>query len=298
VSTVLLDPQVRAYLDSVEGLPALPNLTVVEARQGAEAAAALLGGEPEPVASVEEVDAGGVRCRLYRPEQDGGGVLVYYHGGGWVIGSLETHDRQARQLANRGACAVLSVDYRLAPEHRFPAAVDDSWAATAWAGERFDRVAVGGDSSGGNLAAAVALRARDRGLDLALQLLVYPVTDCDPDTESYRDFAQGYGLTRDAMRWFWEQYVPAEAQRADPEASPLRADSLAGTAPAVVVLARCDVLYSEGAAYARRLEEEGVPLALLEYDGQIHGFYRMTALLDGARAAQDASAVLLRDALR
>jgi acetyl esterase len=298
VSTVALDPQVRAYLDSVEGLPALPNVTIEEARLGAEAAAPLLSGEPEPVASVEEVDAGGVRCRLYRPEEDGGGALVFFHGGGWVIGSLDTHDRQARQLANRGACSVLSVDYRLAPEHRFPAAVDDSWAATAWAGERFDRLAVGGDSAGGNLAAVVALRARDRGLDLAHQLLVYPVTDADLGAASYRDYAEGYGLTRDAMRWFWEQYVPEEAQRGDPEASPLRADSVAGTAPAVVVLARCDVLYSEGAAYARRLEDEGVPVTVLEYDGQIHGFFRMTGVLDGARTAQDAAAALLRDALR
>jgi acetyl esterase len=292
-----LHPQARAYLESTRDAPTITEVSVEEARRTAEEAAPALVGEPEPVASVEELHAGGVRCRLYRPELDRGGVLVYLHGGGWVIGSLDTHDQSARQLANRGECSVLSVDYRLAPEHVFPAAVEDSWIATAWAAERYDQVAVGGDSAGGNLAAVMALRARDRGLDLALQLLVYPVTDFDFETESYCAFAEEYGLTREAMRWFWERYVPDAARRADPDASPLRADSLAGTAPAVVVLARCDVLYSEGLAYARRLEEEGVPVTLLDYDGQIHGFYRMPALLDDAGAAIDASGPLLRAAL-
>jgi acetyl esterase len=292
-----VQPQARAYLDSLPEAPPIWEVTVEEARRGMEQTAPALAGEPASVASVEDVDAGGVPARLYRPVGGERGVLVWFHGGGWVIGSLDTHDVLARQLAARSGAAVLSVDYRLAPEHRFPAAVDDAWAAAAWAGERFERVAVGGDSAGGNLAAVVALRARDRGLDLALQLLVYPVMDCDLDTASYRECGDGFGLTRDSMRWFWSQYVPDEARWADPEASPLRADALAGVAPAHVVVAECDPLRDEGVAYARRLQAEGMPVTLRRYAGQIHGFFRMLAVFDDAQHAVDEAAAAVRAAV-
>jgi acetyl esterase len=232
-------------------------------------------------------------------------VLVYFHGGGWVVGSLESHDGVCRALAARTPCLVVAVDYRLAPEHRFPVAVDDAWAATAWVAEHARsiggdpaRIAVGGDSAGGNLAAVVALRARDRGLRLALQLLVYPVCDDDLDTDSYREWAEGYGLTRAAMGWFWDHYLGPEGhvQGPGPEACPLQAPDLSGVAPALVLLAEYDPLLDEGEAYAHRLDEAGVPVARRRYEGVIHGFFRMAALTDRASEAHDEAAAALRAA--
>ncbi|MFQ5427224.1 MAG: alpha/beta hydrolase [Gaiellales bacterium] len=229
--------------------------------------------------------------------------MVYFHGGGWVIGDLDTHDGVARALANRARSVVVSVDYRLAPEHPFPASIDDAWAATAWVAEHGpqgidrDRLAVGGDSAGGNLAAIVARRARERDLDLRFQLLVYPVTDFDLGTRSYLDYAEGCGLSRDAMRWFWDLYVPSEQSRASPDASPLRARDVTGLPPALVQTAEFDVLRDEGEAYAARLEEAGVPVTLTRYDGLIHGFIRMPGVLDRASDALDEAAAALRAAL-
>ncbi|MDX6472387.1 MAG: acetyl esterase, partial [Gaiellaceae bacterium] len=215
-------------------------------------------------------------------------ALLWFHGGGWAVGSLESHDPVCRHLARTTPCCVLAVDYRLAPEHPFPAAVEDCLAATAWAsraaaelGIDTGRIAVGGDSAGGNLAAVTALRARTAGVPVALQVLAYPVTDIDLDTPSYLEHAEGLNLTRAKMEWYWRLYL-AGADGATPDASPLRAESLRGVAPALVQTAEYDPLLSEGEAYAERLAESGVPVTLTRYDGMIHGFLRMRALTDVA----------------
>lgn len=305
-----IDPDARAYLDSLAaaGVPPVTELAPEEARRNTEAAAPGLFGPVEPVGAVaDRTLPGPVHVRVYEPaavERDRG-VLVFFHGGGWVTGSLDSHDGVCRTLAATTPCAVVAVDYRLAPEHRFPAAVEDAWTATAWVAEHAAslgadpaRIAVGGDSAGGTLAAAVALRARDRGLRLSLQLLVYPVCDAACDTPSYRDCAEGYGLTAAAMRWYWQQYLGPDGDPADPEASPLRARELAGAAPALVLTAEHDPLRDEGEAYAARLREAGVPVTLVRYDGLIHGFYRMPAAIGRARDALSASAAALRVAFR
>jgi acetyl esterase len=192
----------------------------------------------------------------------------------------------------------VAVGYRLAPEHPHPAAVDDAWTATAWAAERFAPLGVGGDSAGGHLAAVVARRARDRGLELALQVLLYPVTDHGCDTPSFRAHGTGTNLTAETMRWFWAQYLPDATLADDPEVSPLRAADLEGLAPALVVTAEYDPLCDEGEAYARRLREAGVPVTLSRYEGQIHGFLRMPAQIRRGREGLDEVARAVRAALR
>jgi acetyl esterase len=306
---VPLDPDVQAYLDEIAGLPALGELPVEEARTATEAFAPALFGPVAEVASTEDRAIPGpngpVRVRIYRPAgiEPPLPALVYFHGGGWVIGSLDTHDGVCRALCAATPCVVVSVDYRLAPEHRFPAALEDGWAATVWVAERARElmlepgaIAVGGDSAGANLAAVVALRARDRGLPLRLQLLVYPVTDSDLDTPSYLENASGFGLTRGAMAWFWEQYLGPDGDRAHPDAAPLRAGSLAGVPPALVQVAEYDPLLDEGVAYARRLEVDGVPVTLTRYDGLIHGYLRMPAKIRRAEEALGECAAALRAA--
>ena len=295
-----LDPQAAAYLERVRALaiPPYPELSVAEGRRLLDEGAPALFGEPDPVESVEDAEADGIPVRVYRATAgDVPPALVYLHGGGWVIGSLTSHDGLCRTLAARSGCAVVAVDYRRAPEHPYPAAVEDAWTATAWAAERFGPLAVGGDSAGAQLAAVTALRARDRGLPLALQVLLYPVTDFNFDTPSYREHGTGTNLTEATMRWFWSQWLPDAAAGAEPEASPLRAPELAGVAPALVLTAEYDPLRDEGEAYARRLEEAGVPVVLRRYAGQIHGFVRMPAVFDRAREAIDEVAASLRSAL-
>jgi acetyl esterase len=294
-----LDPQAAAWLDQVReaGAPSYMELGPVRAREVVDAAAPVLFGPPDAVTAVEEVDAGGVPARLYRPEAEGPGAVVYFHGGGWVVGSLDSHDGLCRTLAARSGRAVISCDYRLAPEHPYPAAVEDAWVATRWAAAAHGTIAVAGDSAGGHLAAVAALRARDAGLPLALQVLVYPVTDCAFDTPTHREHGDATGLTTEMMRWFWEQFLPDPSRGAEPEVSPLRAPSLAGVAPALVLVASHDPLRSEGDAYAHRLAEEGVPVTLSCYDGQIHGFVRMPAVIDRAQHAIDELAAALRAAL-
>jgi acetyl esterase len=269
-----------------------------------DAAAPDLFGPLDDVGSVVEQTlpgpGGPLRVRIYeaagtRPFP----VVVYLHGGGWVVGSFETHDGVCRALAARTPCIVVAVDYRLAPEHRFPAALEDAWAATAWVAEHAaslggdpERIAVGGDSAGGTLATACAMRARDRGLRLALQLLVYPAADHRFDTPSYEECAEGYGLTRDALRWYWAQYLGSDDGSA-PEASPLRASDLAGLAPACVFTAEYDPLRDEGEAYAARLEAAGVPVRLSRCEGLIHGFFRMPGTIPRANAVLDEAAEAL-----
>jgi acetyl esterase len=305
-----LDPQAKALLDvinAVEG-PALHELSPTEARQ---VYAQLSAGRTsdDPVGSVEDRSVpspdGEVPIRIYRPQGDGPfGVCLFFHGGGWVIGDIDTHDAQARSLASRSGCAVVSVDYRLAPEHVFPGPLEDCFAATTWvvehAGELgFDpaRVAVAGDSAGGNLAAAVSILARDRGgPDLAFQLLVYPATDHSFSQASYLENAEGYFLTAAAMRWFSAHYL-ADGEPTDPLAAPLHAPDLSNLPPALVITAEYDPLRDEGEAYGDRLVEAGVPCTIRRYDGMIHGFLGLAHLLDQGATALDEASSALREAI-
>lgn len=262
----------------------------------------------EPVASVEDrtITANGAQIpvRIYRPES-GPAVkpaLVWFHGGGWVIGSLDGSDFGCRIMANASGCTVISVDYRLAPEYKFPTAVDDCLAVTKWVAENGPelgvdgaRIAVGGDSAGGNLAAVVSQLARDGGGPaIAFQALVYPVTNYDFSTASYRDNAEGYLLERDSMEWFWGHYLRSEADGASTKASPLRHTNLAGLPPAIVLTAEFDPLRDEGEAYAERMRAAGVPVEARRYDGQIHGFFANPAIDDGSEAARHVGKAVAR----
>jgi acetyl esterase len=250
--------------------------------------------------------AGDIRIRIYTPSEGEAPwpCLVYLHGGGWVICTLDSHDTICRMVANRAACRVVSVDYRLSPEHKFPAPFDDCYAAVQWVHDNAaelgvdpDRLAVGGDSAGGNLSASVAIKARDEGgPPLRYQLLVYPVTDHNFDTASYSENGDGYLLTADMMRWFWDHYLASPDHGANPIASPLRADNLAGLPPAMVITAEFDPLRDEGEAYAARLEEAGVPVDHTRYDGQIHAFWQMPGSFPAAHSAADAAGAALRKA--
>lgn len=305
-----LDPQAKSYLDRMAELGLRPpnELTVDEARRQLEDSSQLLCGPKQSVGAIEDFKVERVPVRLYTPAAgESGRMAVYMHGGGWVVGSIETHDGTCRAIANRSGCRVASVGYRLAPEHRFPAAVEDCWTVTRWASGQARSVAVAGDSAGGNLAAVMALRARDAALPLACQVLIYPVTDWRFDTASYVRNAEGYGLTLSAIRWYWDHYLPprggGSAETPDggaggghPEASPLRAASLAGLAPALVVVCEYDPLRDEGVAYAERLRQAGVAVRLSEYEGMIHGFVRMAAIIDRTQDLLDEIAGYLRDA--
>jgi acetyl esterase/lipase len=305
-----LDPQAQKIVDAMAalGLKPVEDSTPEEARESIRARTAVLGPFEEVAAVVDHrlpVEGGEITVRVYSPGGEGlHPALVFYHGGGWVIGDLYTHDGICRALANAAGCVVASVDYRLAPESRYPVAAEDSYTALRWLvanaarlGVDPRRVAVGGDSAGGNLATVAALMARDRGGPaLVHQVLIYPVTNHDFDTPSYHENATGYVLTREAMRWFWRHYLAREAQGEEPHASPLLAPNLAGLPPALVITAECDPLRDEGEAYAARLRDAGVPVTLTRYGGMFHGFFRMTRLLDKARAALEEVAGSLRKA--
>ena len=291
---VRLEPDVAAVLAerAIEPEPA----TLEEARVAYEADALRLAGASEPVAAVEDVDADGVPGRVYVPE-DPEGVVVWLHGGGWSMGTLLAYDALCRALANRARAVVLSVDFRLAPEHRFPAALDDATRATEWALVRWGGapVAVAGDSAGGNLAAVVARRLRGR---VAFQLLVYPATDAAAVSASHERFgADGrFGLSRHDMVGCWECYAPGAAKRS-PEVSPLRAPDLSGLAPAHVLLAECDPLTDEGSDYAGRLEAAGVPVEVRVWPGTVHGFLRWRGAVEVAETALTEAAGALRRGL-
>jgi acetyl esterase len=300
-----IDPQAQAMADLLGPGLDLAKLDLAQARRALDEGARL-GPRPE-VAKVEDLEvpgpSGRIPVRVYRPsERPGLPTLVYFHGGGWAICSLETHDPTCRQLANAAECVVVSVEYRLAPEHPFPAAPEDCYAALGWVAQHAGsfgadarRLAVAGDSAGGNLAAVVALLARDRrGPALCHQLLVYPVTDHSFDTPSYRDNAEAPILTRDSMRFFWEQYLARAEDGANPYASPLRAKDLSGLPPAHVITAEYDPLRDEGEAYAARLSEAGVPVRCDRYDGMVHGFFGFTEGIDRAREAVAEAASGLR----
>lgn len=310
-----LDPDTLVVLDMMRaaGRPPFEQLTPDEARAAYAATRAALQPDPEDVAEVRDLSApgplGDIPLRSYRPAGSAGvevlPALVYYHGGGWLLGGLESHDVICRRLANLACCAVISVDYRMAPEHKFPAAVQDSAAATRWVVEnagllRLDpaRVAVGGDSAGGNLAAVMALMARDGDLPKpAFQLLIYPATDMMMVTVSSQTVREGVPLTSSSMKWFIGHYLRDAADGLDWRASPLRAASLAGTAPALVLTASADPLRDEGLAYAERLEREGVRVKLLHVSDQVHGFISMGRIIRAADVLLQAMGAVLRQAL-
>jgi acetyl esterase len=307
-----LDPQVKTVLDQLASLngPPIQELGVTEARALLERLAAI-GGPPAEVARVEDRTfagpAGDVPVRIYRPTDDAGPqpVLVWFHGGGWVLGSIEGSDLTCRNLAAQSGVVIVSVGYRLAPEHPYPRGLDDCYAALVWVtatagdlGVDPDRVAVGGDSAGGNLAAVVALAARDRGGPaLRFQLLVYPVTDALMSHPSVRDNGQGYMLTDDSMKWFIELYLGDRGDPKDPLVSPVYADDLSGLPPALVITAEYDPLRDEGEAYGTRLQQDRVAAKVSRYDGMIHGFFSMGAIVDAARRATGEAADALRGAL-
>lgn len=291
--------EVRRYLEATgsDSTWRTGDIAALRARTRAEALS--VRGPLAPVASVDTLVAGGAHCRLYRPvaAAPANGVVVWIHGGGWIHGDLDCYEGVTRAMAAATGYPVLAVAYRLAPEWPFPAALDDVWAALRWAAERFDRVAMAGDSSGGNLVAATALRARDSGVRLDLQALVYPVLDSVATTpyklgfrERYASFAgqRDFGSTAfDRIANIWEQYVPDPAQRMQPYASPMHATSLRGVAPAVVVTAEHDFLRGEDEQYVQRLRADGVPATLHEFPGQIHGFFQMRGVLTDAHRAME-----------
>jgi len=277
--------------------PAFHTQSVADARASYTAGAEVLEPPRAALARVEPVkipasDGTLLDARLYAPSSDVLPVLLYMHGGGFTIGNLETHDSLCRQIALRSEAAVLALDYRLAPEHRFPCAVDDSWAALRWlvehaAGLGLDatRLAVGGDSAGGTLAAVTAIHARDIGVPLRLQLLITPGTTAHADTPSHREFAHGFLLEAETIAWFFDQYIAPE-QRRDWRFAPLEADDVEGVAPACVVLAECDPLIDEGLAYADKLRAAGVAVELDLARGVTHDFIKMGRLLPEADASQ------------
>jgi acetyl esterase len=251
------------------------------------------------------IDGGPFQVRVHIPIESPEGVFVYLHGGGWVLGDIEAYDTLGRQLAEKSGCAVILVNYRKAPEWRYPIAVEDSWTALLWAEEHLDDLAgrpvplfVGGDSAGGNLAAVMALRARDNnGPQLAKQFLIYPVTDADFSRASYLEAENQTMLTTTFMQRLWDHYVPDPQDRTHHEASPLRAETLEGVAPALVMTAAHDVLRDEGEAYAQRLKDAGVPVEYRCWAGQMHGFFQMVNILPGATESMDFLTRNIRGAL-
>jgi len=300
-----LHPQVQAIRDRLEREPSpmLYTMSIEQARAADLRSAVATAGSVEPVGQVSELTipgpAGGMAARVYRPGQEGPlPVLMYFFGGGWSLGTLDTSDAVCRMITNAARCVTVALSYRLAPEHKFPAAVDDCYAGTAWVagqagrlGADAARLAVGGDSSGGNLAAAVAIAARDRGgPDLVHQLLVYPNTDYRADTPSMREMTDPLFFNPNSVAWYWGMYLAGDEDGTNPLASPLRAGDLSGLPPATVITAEYDPLRDEGERYADRLAQAGVPTELLRYDGMPHGFFTMVGTLDVARVAVAAAA--------
>jgi acetyl esterase len=305
-----LDPVAQQFLDQLAagGLPPLESMSPAEARVATDGMICAFAEQTE-LAAVEDRrvpgPAGEIPVRVYTPEgRVPLPILVYFHGGGFVIGSLHSHDPICRALAARVPAVVVAVDYRLAPEHPFPAAAEDAYAATSWVathareiGGDPGRIAVAGDSAGGNLSAVVSLLARERGgPSLAHQLLIYPVTDFSFETRSHIDNGEGYFLTRSLMEWFLGHYFSGPTPRSDPRFAVLRAPDLRGLPPATVVTAEFDPLRDEGESYAARLRAAGVPAELTRVDGMFHGFFGMPALFPQAATAIDAAAVVLRKA--
>jgi acetyl esterase len=297
---MVLHPQSQAVADLMAalGMTPLNELSPADARAAFKAARVPLD---IPVHEVRDVDAGGVPCRLYRPSPEVDlPLVIYLHGGGWVVGDLDTHDHVCRTLANRAGMAILSVDYRLAPEHKFPAAVDDARAATVWAFENAARLgvdparlAIAGDSAGGNLAAVVAQRGV---VPLKYQVLIYPAVDMSMTLPSIETNAVGPTLTKTMMRWFIDQYLRDESDEKDVAASPILAadDVLATVPPALIVTSEFDPLCDDGEEYGKRLAGNGVNASVVRFNGTLHGFFSMLAGVDDASGAHDLVASYLR----
>jgi acetyl esterase len=305
-----LYPEVRALLEAVEaaGAPPIETLSPGDARQAAIDALKATGGQPEEVGRVENLriphPERPIPIRIFTPAAEGPfPCLVYFHGGGWVVCDLDTHDAVCRAISRRAAAVVVAVDYRLSPEYKFPAAVEDCYTATQWVADnavrlRIDprRIAVGGDSAGGTLSTVMCLKSRDeRGPALALQVLVYPVTNLASfETASYREFAEGYYLTRAEMEWFRGHYLARTEDAQNPYASPLLAPDLRGLPPALVITAECDTLRDEGEAYAKRLAEAGVEVTCTRYGGMIHPFFSLGGVFSQGRRAVEQVAAAVR----
>ena len=306
-----LDAQSKALVEKLSSiqLPPFEQLTAQDLRE----AYRNMAPAPTPPASGSLIcedrtipgPAGPLKIRTYRPSPDGRlAVMVFFHGGGWVTGDLDRHDPLCRELTTRIGCMTVSVDYGLAPENKFPAGLNDCYAALQWVaanapaiGADPARLAVCGDSSGGNLAAAVALMARDRGgPPILCQTLLYPVMDSSLDTPSQKELAEGYFLTRKRMQWYWKQYLANDAGRVNPYASLAHASDLKGLPPAIVITAEFDPLRDEGADYARRLQQAGVKVIYRCYEGTIHGFISFAAAIDKGRQAIAETSVLMRSA--
>jgi acetyl esterase len=308
-----LDPQAELVIGLVKkaGLPELWQLTPDQAREQYQLRVAKLALKAEVYRSTDRPIPGpgnDLPLRIYQPREAKPGelfpVLLWFHGGGFVIGNLDTHDSACRMLATQADCVVVAVDYRLAPEHKFPAALEDCMAALRWVamhareiGADAARIAVGGDSAGGNLATVCALLARNEGFPpLAHQLLIYPCTAPEPETPSHRKFAEGYVLTRNTITWFYKHYLRSRSDVNDFRFGPLIADDLSNLPPALVLVAGYDPLRDEGVDYAKRLIEAGNRVTLVNYEGMIHGFYLMGGAVDAAKRAIAQSAQALREA--
>ncbi len=305
-----LDPQADALIKQMAAAPGpkLEELSPTDARRLTSATFKMLEGAPEEVAKVENRKVPGpaseIPVRIYTPAGNGPfPLLVFFHGGGWVIGDLDSHDNACRSLTNRARCVTVAVDYRLAPERKFPAAVDDCYAAAVWAADHArelsadpSRIAVGGDSAGGNLSAVVAILARDRGKPgIKFQLLVYPATDAALDTYSHETF-KDYFLTDKAVQYFWGHYIRGAEDKKHPSASPALAASHKGLPAALIITAEFDPLRDEGEAYGEKLRAAGVPVTVTRYNGMIHGFFTMTGVLDQGKKAIDEASAALRKA--
>ena len=307
-----IDPQMKAILDQAAAAGGKPfhDMSPADARQAIETMFAAFRGQPREVAKIEDRKipgpAGQIPVRVYTPRGNGPfGVLMFFHGGGWVIGNIETHDVLCRDLTDGAGCVTVSVDYRLAPEHKFPAAPDDCYAATKWVAENAralnvdaNRIAVGGDSAGGNLAAVVSQMARDKGgPKIACQLLIYPATDCANETPSQREFTKdGYILSRGDMEWFYGHYLTAK-DKTNPYACPGVAKNLAGLPPAFVLTAEIDPLRDEGEAYAEALRKAGAKVKAKRYNGVCHGFVSMASMIDLGKQAVAECCTELRGAI-
>jgi acetyl esterase len=305
-----LDAETVTFLSRLaeEGARPFHTMSPPEARDMLATLRSRIGDGPAIARSFDsnvDTSNGAFRVRALIPNEQPRGVIVYFHGGGWVVGSIDDFDCLGRTLANQSGCSVVLVDYRLAPEHPYPRAVEDAWSALNWTARHMEelggmgaKIIVAGDSAGGNLATVVAQRASRLGAPaVALQVLVYPVTDCDLDTTSYTQAENQLLLSREDMAWFWSHYAADPASRRDPQASPLLSADLRGLPPAVIVTAEHDVLRDEGEAYAERLREAGVPVDHRRFDGQMHGFFSLVNVLSSSTNAIDYVALKIRASL-